>query len=291
MAAVVRSRANVSTKTGAPETLMPPFAWPYPLTVALAVVGAIGSAATLFAPQVLRGPAAMNGSARGTALVCLFVATPLLVLSAGAVRMGMSRPVITWLGAVAFLIYNSVLFLFATPFNQLFLLYVATFALAVWTAATLLHEVDVEGFTHRYSASFPARVLAAYIAVVAVLNAAAWLVTVIPAVMSSEPPAFLTGMGLTTNPVYVQDLAFWIPLMAVAAMWMWRRRPWGLLLGGGLMVFAVIEAISIGVDQYMGHAADPASPVVSDSLVPAFGAIALIALVPIYVYMKHVNRD
>jgi hypothetical protein len=33
----------------------------------------------------------------------------------------------------------------------------------------------------------------------------------------------LDGTGLTTMPTYVQDLAFWLPLMGLAAWWLWRR--------------------------------------------------------------------
>ena len=66
---------------------------------------------------------------------------------------------------------------------------------------------------------------------VAVLNALAWLAGVIPGLFS-DSPAFLKGTGLTTMPTYVQDLAFWLPLMAVSAVLLWHRQAWGYLLVG-----------------------------------------------------------
>ena len=42
----------------------------------------------------------------------------------------------------------------------------------------------------------------------------------------------------------------------------------------------VLKSISIAVDQWYGHAADPASTVASAALVPAFAALALIGLIP-----------
>jgi hypothetical protein len=42
----------------------------------------------------------------------------------------------------------------------------------------------------------------------------------------------------------------------------------------------VLENVSIAVDQWHGHAADPASPVASGALVPAFAALAVIGLIP-----------
>jgi hypothetical protein len=97
----------------------------------------------------------------------------------------------------------------------------------------------------------------------------------------------LRGTGLTTNVVYVQDLALWLPLMAVAAAWLWRRRPWGYLIVGAGLVMWVIESASIAVDQWYGHAADPGSPVASAALIPAFAVLAVAGLIPIY----YLQRD
>jgi len=96
----------------------------------------------------------------------------------------------------------------------------------------------------------------------------------------------LRGTGLPTNPVYVQDLALWLPLIAVAAAWLWRRRPWGYVLIGGSLVMWILESACVAVDQWYGHAADPASPVASAALTPAFGLLALIGLVPAYYLLR-----
>ena len=44
----------------------------------------------------------------------------------------------------------------------------------------------------------------------------------------------------------------------------------------------VLESASIAVDQWYGQVADPASPVVSIAVTPAFGALALAGLVLVY---------
>jgi hypothetical protein len=262
----------------------------YWISGSLTVVAAVAAAATFFIPGVLRGPAVMNGSARGTALVVLCVAVPVLALSMAIARRGSVRMLVTWLGAVGYLLYNAVLFLTATPFNSLFLLYTAMFALATWAAAVVLHGTDVHAFAARFGAQLPVRGLAAYLWVVAALNALAWLVRVVPALFSGEPPEFLAGTGLTTNPIYVQDLAFWVPLMIVAAVWLWRRQAWGYLLAGALLTMGVIESVGIAVDQAFGHAADPASSVASAAMVPVFAVLAVVELAALLVYHRHLDR-
>lgn len=285
--AIAKSRAGWFDPSHAVVRVFGP---PYWTSVGLTAASAFAAAFTLFMPELLHGTPAMNGSARGTALITLVIAVPLLIASMIATARGGVRPVVFWLGAVGYLQYNSVLFLLATPFNGLFLLYVAMFAFAFWTLVLLLRAIGVESFAGHYAPELPARALAAFLGVVAFLNAGAWLRSVIPALTHSESAAFLVGTGLTTSPTYVQDLAFWIPLMAVSAVLLWRRNAWGLILAGGLLVQFVIESISIAVDQWMGSVADPASTVVSFAFMPIFLVVAAVTLIPLYFYFRGMNR-
>jgi hypothetical protein len=264
---------------------------PYGVSTGLAIVAAAGAAATFFIPGVLRGTAVMNGSARGTALVVLVAAVPVLVVSMVLAARGNRRAVITWLGAATYLLYNSVLFLIATPFNALFLFYVAMFALSAWTLILELEAIDVPAFARRFSSRLPARALAAFLGGVAVMNAIAWLAGAVPALFKPLPPAFLDGTGLTTMPTYVQDLSFWLPMTFVVAVWLWQRRPWGIVLAGALIVYGALEGVGVAVDQAFGHAADPLSNVVALSVVPAFIVLAVIELVAFYFYIRALESE
>jgi hypothetical protein len=68
---------------GIPMRGQSPRRWPLVswLSGALLIITVIAATMTLAAPDVLTGPAAMNGSARGTALVVLVIAVPSLMLS------------------------------------------------------------------------------------------------------------------------------------------------------------------------------------------------------------------
>ena len=95
---------------------------------------------------------------------------------------------------------------------------------------------------------------------------------------------------MPTSVLYVQDLAFWLPLMAVSAVWLWRRQAWGYVIAGAMLVTYEIEAIGVAVDQWMGHAADPASTVASAAAVPMFAVIFVIGLIPLAFYFRHLDR-
>ena len=256
------------------------------LCLALGLVTLAGAVPTIVDDGLLRGPAAMNGSARGTALVMAAVAVPLLAVGARAVGRGQARGWPLVLGAAGYLLYNAVLLVFGTPFNHAFLAYVAILSLSGWTIGSLLSEVDVEAFAARLRPTLPVRPIAGYVWVVVGLNALLWLKAAVPASLADGTPHLLDGTGLTTMPTYVQDLAGWLPLMGVAAWWLWRRAARGYLLTGAGMVMWVVESIGVATDQYWGHLADPASTVVAPAMIPVFGLLAVIGIVPVVAVLR-----
>jgi hypothetical protein len=286
--AIRRRRAAVSSS---PNTAVVPIAGTATiLSATLALVTVIATALTIFVPGVLRGTAVMNGSARGTALVMLAVAVPTLVVSMTLTFRGSVRAPIVWLGAVGYLLYNGELLVFATPFNQLFLLYVATTSLALWSVVAVIHSIGPRSFATCVSQRLPARALAVYIWVIVAGNFAIWMKAIIPDVLNTGPAAMLKGTGLTTNPIYVQDLVFWLPVMAIGAAWLFRRNAWGFLVAGAGLVFWFIEAVGVATDQWMGHAADPGSAVAATAGTYLFGALAVIGTVPLFLFLRNVRR-
>ena len=261
----------------------------YVLSLALAVIAAAASALTFLVPGILLGPDVSNGNARGTALVILVLAIPALFLAIWLERRGSWRGVFVWLGALFYLGYNAFLFLFLTPFNSLFLLYITFQSLALFSTLALVRAVD-PGRTIDSMRRLPVKGLAIFVWTIVVLNAMAWLQEVVPAIATEDPGTFLEGLGVATNAVYVQDLAFWLPLMTVAAWWMWHRRPLGILLTGSWLVFGAIESVGIAVDQWFGHRADPLSPHASDSVIPMMVALAIVNLIGVYFYLRREPR-
>jgi hypothetical protein len=98
----------------------------------------------------------------------------------------------------------------------------------------------------------------------------------------------LTQSGLQTNPVYIQDLAIWLPLLATAAVATLRRRIWGQLITAAMLAMFVLESISISVDQWFGSQADAATS--SMAMVPVFAAVALLTTVPLAFVLRNVDR-
>lgn len=255
-------------------------------SAALAAVTVAATASTVFGADVLHGPPVMAGSARGTALTMLVLAVPLLLVGQATTLLGSRRGLAVWLGSLAYLLYNAFMLLFGTPFNSVFLLYVATLSLALWSVVAVVRAVDTGELGRRIAAGTPRRAIAIFCWVLVALNTAAWLSRIVPGLTDSSTPAFLAGTGLTTLPNYVQDLAVWLPLMSVAAMWLWRDSGWGHLVVASLLMMWVLESISIAADQYLGAVADPASTVASAAMAPVFVGVGAVTAVPLLAMLR-----
>jgi hypothetical protein len=289
-AADLRAPASVPGRAATAATTGPGRA-SYWLSAGLAAAALTAGVATFVAKDSIAGPAVSVGTARGTALVVAAVAVPVLLAAMWFSGRGSLRAIIVWLGAAGYLLYNAVMFLFGTPYNRFFLAYVAMFALALWSIGAVLVQTDVTGLARHVIGHLPAHGIAVYAWTVAVLNALVWLRTIIPTITAEVPGSFLVGSGFSTHPVYIQDLAVWIPLMVVAAAWLVRGRPWGYLLTASLLTVWVLEALGIAVDQWFGSQADPSTDFASATMSPAFLAWAVLGLVPLALALRPLHRE
>jgi hypothetical protein len=255
------------------------------LIAAAAIANATAAAATLFIPDVLTGPAVTNGNARGTTLVMLAIGIPVLTVATWLAARGSWRAIVVVLGTLGYFAYNDFLLLFATPFNSLFLVYVAAIALTSFAVGAVVLTMDPRTVAARCP-HVPARGIASYLWVIAGLNVLLWLGKVVPAMLAPDPTAFVAGTGVATNPVIVEDLVFWLPAAALIAALLWDRRPLGILLSGAWLVYWFIEAIGVATDQWFGTMADPTSRVASMEAVVLFIALAVIGLVPLFFFFR-----
>jgi hypothetical protein len=287
-AAVLLPRSDDPVGIGRPRVL----AWgriPYLMSGALVVVAGAAAGISFFSSLVTGAPVTV-GCMRGTALIVFGVCLPVLAASMTLTARGSARGLVIWLGALAYLLYQAVMFCFAISVNDLFLLYVAYLGLAVWSIVLLLRATDLAAFRARLSPRLPVRLIAGFALTVAVLNGYAWLAQIVPAVVGNEPNTLVKDTGPLTNPVFVQDLAIWLPLLITAAVATWRRQSWGMVITGAMLAMFVLESIGIATDQWFGSQAAPASSSASPAMVPVFVAVAVVSALPLLSYCRNIDR-
>jgi hypothetical protein len=258
----------------------------YRFSSALVLVSAIAAAVGVFHAGVFHDVAMTAGNAQGTDLVILAVAIPTVVVSMILTARGSLRAQLVWLGALGYILYNSVFYAYAAHFNALFLVYAATLALSFWSVVVLLMKLDVDRLRHNFTPDTPVRIIAGYLVITILLFATLWLKDIIPAVLNNTVPSGLKGTGMVTNPIQMTDLAFGFPLTVLSAFWLWQRRAWGYVLAGAFLVYDVIESVSVATDQIFGHISDPGA---SLGAVPILVALTIVGLVPAVVYLRHLH--
>ncbi len=231
------------------------------------------------------------GNLQGTALVLGVVTVPVLIASMVLLARGVTAATVFWLGALGSVAYQSVLFLFGVPFNSFFFVYVAMLSLSIWSIVGLAGRLPVDRIGGRIGVHAPVRLVAGYLFINAALFLTLWLGSTLPPVLSGEAPAFLEGTGMLTGPVQIIDFAFTLPLMTLAGVLLLRRRPWGYVLSRTLLVMLAIETASIGVDQWLGHAADPTSPAASAALTPVFAVLTVIGVAVLALFLRPAPRS
>lgn len=268
--------------------LKSPGVWARQLAIVLVALGALTSGAALFFWQLFeRDVPATIGNLRGTALTMLVVALPTLATAVYLAGRGSVRAIHVWLGCLAYVAYNAVMFAFAAHFNALFPLFVALLAVTFWALVMRFRALDI-AMMERTAAAVPVRPIAVYLAVCAIAFAALWLSAIVPSVLHNTMPRVIVDAGVAQNTVWVLDFAFTFPLMITGAVLTWRRRGWGYVLAGMMLVMLTIETAGIAVDQIFGHLHDPSA---SLGAVPAMIALTIAGLAFCVTMLGAVTND
>jgi hypothetical protein len=168
--------------------------------------------------------------------VTLLVGVPLLVVGLIGARRGSVRCLLLWLGAVGYMAYAYATYAFATHFNQLFLVYVLNFGLAVYALVFGLIRLDAGRLRSAFSPHAPTQLVSASLVGMGLLVALLWLGQDVPALLAGQVPGDIAEAGLLTNPIHVLDLALVLPAAILTGVLLARRRPWGYVLGAYFLV-------------------------------------------------------
>ena len=217
----------------------------YVLSAIVAAAAALASVAGLLIKDLYQDDTSWATAAlRGGDLVTLVVAVPTLVLAMVLTSRGSSRARLVWIGALAYTVYNFAFYLFGAAFNDLFLVHVVAFSSSIFALIVTMTSVDASAIARGYSARAPVRAVAALLILVGVVFATLWSVFSISYAVTgrlSLGAATLEGM----HTVFAIDLSLMVPGMALAGVLLWRRRPWGYVMGAAMSVFGAIYQLNL----------------------------------------------
>jgi hypothetical protein len=220
----------------------------YVLSVIVAVLSAVVSAIGLRYPGVYRGNWG-NGTSLGNDLVTLVVAVPVLALAIIYSARGSVRARLLWLGALYYMVYNYAFYVFGIPVTRLYLPWIAVFVLSGFAFALGMGNLDVEAVSRRFSPRTPGKPIAVFLFYVAAMVSFLWISRWVKFLLTGQIPD-VNGSQYAYQVIAAVDLSFMVPLQIPAAYLLWRRRPWGYVMGvvaliQGAMYTAVMAVVCV----------------------------------------------
>ncbi len=215
------------------------------LAVAALALAAVAAAAGLLVSGLYRDTAEMVREARAADLVTLAVAVPVLGLSLWRARSGSAGARLVAIGALGYLSYSYAIFAFSVVINPLTPVHIAILGLATWSFVLAIFGLDQATLDRANRMRLSRRVAGAFLIVVVVLFAMLWLGQIAGAITSGKLPASVSDLNLPTNAVYALDLAFALPLLAVAGGWLLGNDRRGPAAGLSALAFTMLMGLSV----------------------------------------------
>jgi hypothetical protein len=265
-----RTQARTSTRWSVAEGL-----------AALAALAAAIASLAGFVPGLYRDPAVVISQSHGYDVGDLFVAVVLLFALTASAR-GSLRGRLIAIGALGCLLYSYITYAFLIILNPATVLYIAVLSLGGWSFVAGLADVDDRDAEALIAGPRARMAIAAFLLLVAFVFAVTWLRQIADSLLAGQLPLELRDAGWPMNPIWVLDLGFMLPLLAMTGIRLVTGRTGGARAAAPLMVFMALlgvtilaMVVSMGLD---GQVVEPFMPALFAVIAVVSAVLAWLAL-------------
>lgn len=251
-------------------------AWAVVVLAAIAAVAGFATDLYWDSPEMIRQAHAAD--------VAILVALPLLAIGLWTARRGAFAGRVIALGTLGFLIYTYAFYVFDVRATAVTPLHIAIIGLATWSLLLVVPVLESTPPDPGFGARLPRRAIGWLSLVLAAFFAVQWLGQIAGVIGSRQLPPDVVELNVPTNAVWTLDLAFALPILVVAGVWMLRGRPWGPAAVVAWFIFGALTSLEIlaifAYDSAAGK--ELAAPVVGLFVVMIIvqAALALAAFLP-----------
>lgn len=245
------------------------------LSLWIAALSVLATAGGLFIKGVYRDNAFVTTTWLGNDTVTLFLAVPILLTAMAFGMRGSWMATLVWLGVLDYMLYNYAFYLFGASFNVFFLVYAALLALSIFALIFGLVGLDVATLSRQFSEKTPVKWIGGYFLFVAMGLSAVYLMQSIGFIFTRQLPAIVAISGHPTNVVFALDLTLLIPWLAVGAVWLMKRQPWGYVVAGILSIKGPLYTLVLAVNSLLVVRAG----ISQTSELPLWGTLTVLGLI------------
>jgi hypothetical protein len=257
------------------------------LAAVATALATIAAGAGLLIPGLYRDAPYWVQQARGTDLATLLVAVPVLTLSLWAARRGSGAGQLAVFAGLLYVVYNYGIFAFSVVMNPLSAVHIAIVGLALWSLILTTRSPALTEAGAAVADGLNRRAAGTFLVAVAGLFGLLWIGQIATATTTGVLAPDLVRAGLSTNPVYALDLAFFLPLCALAGIGLLRRNRAG-AFGQPMLIWVALMGAGVVGGFLFSAAAGEEIPVVVAVVIGALSvASAALAAAPL---VRHASR-
>lgn len=225
------------------------------LSISVAVLAGVASVIALLLPEQIYGreTAALTDAAIAQDLVNLFLVVPLTLILAVRASRGFPLSRLCLVGFLGFTAYNYAIYAFSIHFGPLFLVWVAVLGASVFAmAGTLASSATAVSSAPLTGSGF--RLPGWFLIVAASLFALLWLTAIVPDLIAGRPSSGASAWNVPTDPVYVLDLALFLPAVFASGVLLLRRHRIGYMTAPAALLFLGLTSLPILVTPFVAQA-------------------------------------
>ena len=212
------------------------------LSLVVVALAAGAAVAGLLNPDQFYPSEGLANALLPTDLATLFIILPVALGSMFLARRGKLIGLLCWPGAMFAILYTFLPYLLAVPFNSLWMAYLLIVPLSAAVMIGMVAGLDGNMIAARLQGSVPARVsggILVGLAVIIILRQGNLMFSALSS-QALVPPLDVS--------LWIADFALACTVLLTAGAQLWRRRPFGYLTGGGLLM--AYGMLSLGLMPY-----------------------------------------
>jgi hypothetical protein len=268
---------HVSKSTGATSKLAGSLHFPYVVSLVLAVLQVASALIGLISPATTYPSEALQQAFLANDIVNLVIGVPILLGAMWLARRGRLAGLLLWSGALFFLFYNAIVYVFAMPLDVVFVLYLGMLSLSTYGLAGLLAAMDGSDIRGRLAGKVPERLAGGLLTALGMLFLARVLIVLIAAILEG------TTIADTEMALHIADFVI-APAFILGGTLLWRRKGLGYVAGLGLLFQVSMLFIGLIIVLLIQPLLTTAELSVLDVAVVA--AMGLICFVPFGLFVR-----
>ena len=215
-------------------------------------------------------------------IVNLVAGLPLLLVSLWLAWRGKLICLLCWPGAIFYMLYVYFPYLICIPFNILFLPYLITFSLWIYTLIGIIVSIDGNVVTKYLLDIIPAKISGGILIGLSIL-------------IIIRQTGLMFNALINKTLIDQQELAIWItdfvigsPVMLIGGFFLWKKKPLGYVVGAAL--FIAYGILSLGLIPYLSIQSNLKNTSVDIPAIVILIVMAVICLLPFSFFVRGANK-